>query len=81
MSDYKLIDETQWERSLHCRIFRDCVEPAFCITLELDITSFLKKVKERGFPFTFAMIYAVTKCANEIDEFRQRSVDGKIALY
>lgn len=28
-----------------------------------------------------AMIYAVSKCANEIEEFRYRFVDGKIVLF
>ena len=28
-----------------------------------------------------AMVYAVCKCANEIEEFRYRFLDGKIVLY
>jgi chloramphenicol O-acetyltransferase type B len=28
-----------------------------------------------------ALIYAVSKCANEVEEFRYRFVDGKIVLY
>ena len=28
-----------------------------------------------------AMVYAVCKCANEIDAFRYRFVDGQIVLY
>lgn len=27
------------------------------------------------------MVYAVTKCANEIEEFRYRFLDGKVVLY
>ncbi len=66
---------------MHCRVFRDSVEPAFCVTFELDITRFLKRVKEQGYSFTLAMVYAVCKCANEIEEFRYRFVDGKVVLF
>lgn len=53
----------------------------FCVTFELDITSFLKMIKEQGYSFTIAMVYAVCKCANMIEEFRYRFGDGKIVLF
>ena len=46
---YELIDEKNWKRAMHCMAFRDSVEPAFCVTFELDITKFLRKIKERVF--------------------------------
>jgi chloramphenicol O-acetyltransferase type B len=70
-----------WKRAMHCQVFRNCPEPAYCISLELDITRFLKKVKELNLSFTFSMIYAVSKCANEIEEFRYRFVDSEIVLF
>lgn len=78
---YKVIDEKNWKRAMHCMIFRNSIEPAFCVTFELDITNFLKKIKERKYSFTMSMIYAVSKCANEIEEFRYRFVDGKVVLF
>lgn len=78
---YQIIDEKNWKRSMHCMVFRNSVEPAFCVTFELDITNFLKMIKNKGYSFTFAMVYAICKCANEIEEFRYRFLDGKIVLY
>ncbi|MDO4300125.1 MAG: chloramphenicol acetyltransferase [Clostridia bacterium] len=78
---YKVIDEKNWKRAVHCMVFRNSVEPAFCVTFELDITNFLKKIKEQKYSFTMSMIYAVSKCANEIEEFRYRFVDGKVVLF
>lgn len=78
---YQIIDEKNWKRSMQCMIFRNSVEPAFCVTFELDITDFLKMIKNKGYSFTFAMVYAICKCANEIEEFRYRFLDGKIVLY
>lgn len=80
-NQYQIIDEKNWKRAMHCMIFRNSVEPAFCVTFELDITNFQKKIKEQGFSFTMAMVYAVSKCANEIEEFRYRFVDGKVVLF
>lgn len=62
-------------------VFRNSVEPAFCVTFEADITRFKRIVKEQGLSFTLAMVYAVCKCANEIDAFRYRFLDGNIVLF
>ncbi len=78
---YIEIDESSWKRAMHCAIFRNSVEPAFCVTFELDITSFLQRVRELGYSFTFSLIFAVSKCANEIEEFRYRFLDGKVVLF
>ena len=78
---YIEIDESTWPRAMHCAIFRNSVEPAFCVTFEADVTAFKKYVKDNGFSFTIAMVYAVCKCANQIEAFRYRFVDGKIVLF
>lgn len=78
---YEIIDQTNWKRAMHCMVFRNSIEPAFCLTCELDITDFLKKIKKQHFSFTMAMIYAVTYCANQIEEFRYRFVDGEVVLF
>lgn len=80
-NSYKVIDENTWERAMHCMIFRNSVEPAFCVTFEVDVTGLKKYVKENNLSFTLAMVYAVCKCANQIEEFRYRFVDGKIVLF
>lgn len=81
MNNYKVIDEQNWKRAMHCMVFRNSIEPAFCVTFELDITNFLNKIREEKLSFTMAMVYVVSKCANEIEEFRYRFLDGKIVLF
>lgn len=82
MSDkYKVIDEKTWERAMHCKIFRNSIEPSFCVTFEADITNFKCAVKEKKLSFTMAMVYAVCKCANEIEAFRYRFSDDKVVLF
>ena len=66
---------------MHCMVFRNSVEPAFCVTFEADVTNFLNKVKQHKYSFTLAMVYAVCKCANEIEAFRYRFLDGQVVLF
>ncbi|MEG0592455.1 MAG: CatA-like O-acetyltransferase [Coprobacillus sp.] len=80
-NQYKVIDEKTWNRAMHCMIFRNSVEPAFCVTFEADITNFKSKIKEQGLSFTMAMIFAVCKCANEIEAFRYRFLDEQVVLF
>lgn len=79
-NSYQIIDEKTWQRAMHCAVFRNSVEPAFCVTFTADITNFKRMVKEEGLSFTMAMVYAVCRCANDIEAFRYRFVDGKVLI-
>lgn len=78
---FEIIDETKWKRALHCQVFRNCIEPCYCVTFELDVTNFLKKIREANLSFTLSLIYAVSICANDIEEFRYRFLDGKVVIF
>lgn len=79
--EYKIIDMKNWKRAMHCMVFRNGIQPQYCVSFELDITNFLKKIKEHNYSFTFAVVYAASKCANEIEEFRYRFKDENVVLY
>jgi len=81
MNSYKIIDEKTWSRAIHCAIFRNYIEPNFCVTFEVDVTNFYKKIKAQNLSFTLSMVYAVCKCANDIENFRYRFLDDKIVLF
>ena len=49
INTYKVVDEKTWERAMHCMIFRNSVEPAFCVTFDVDVTNFLKKIREQNY--------------------------------
>ena len=66
---------------MHYQVFRDIPQPQYCVTFDLDISHFLPKVREMGCSFTFFMVYAVARCANEIEAFRCRFVDGKPCIF
>ena len=80
-NSYRIVDEKNWKRAMHCMVFRNSVEPAFCVTFEVDVTNFLQKTRKQKFSFTLAMVYAVCRCANDIEAFRYRFLDGKIFVF
>lgn len=77
----RFIDLSTWNRTAHYQAFRNRMQPQYGITFDLDITDFLQGIRGKGYSFTFAFIYAVTSCANQIEAFRCRIVDGKPAVY
>lgn len=78
---YKVIDMDNWNRKLHCGIFRNSAMPCYCITVDIDVTDFYAYVKKNNLSFTLSFIHAVSKCANETENFRYRFKDGDVVLY
>ena len=81
MNNYEVINQKNWLRATHCAIFRNCIEPCFCVTFEVDVTNFYKQIKLQNLSFTLSMVYAVCKCGNEIENFRYRFLNGEIVLF
>ncbi len=77
----KKIDLENWERKLHYQIFRNSVQPQYCVTFELDITHFLKVIRKHHYSFTYSFVFAVSKCANQIKEFRYRFFEGNPVIF
>jgi len=78
---FREIDTASWTRAEHCQMFRDHLDPTISVTFETDITNFHSSVKSQELSFTMAMTYALCNCANAIDAFRYRFVDGKIVEF
>lgn len=47
-TSYQVIDRKTWKRNMHCQIFQNSLEPQYGISLELDITNFLKRDNWNG---------------------------------
>jgi len=75
------IDIATWKRAEHFKFFHNADYPQYNICMNLDITNFLKQVKEKKLPFYYTMIYASVHVANEIEEFRYRIREGQVVLH
>ena len=49
--------------------------------MNIDITNFLNRIRKKKLPFYYAMTYATTYVANEIEEFRYRIREGQVVLH
>ena len=68
VNTYQVIDERNWERAMHCMVFRGSVEPAFCVTFEADITNFRRKVKAQNLSFTLSRHISLGKDSRFFNE-------------
>lgn len=71
------IDLENWKRREHFEFFYQMDYPQYNICANIDITQFLRFVKENKLPFYYAMIYAATKVTDECENFRYRVREGK----
>src|SRR5512137_854618 len=72
------IDIETWPRRKHFEAFSAFNHPHFGMSANVDLTGFNPAVKERGISFTVAIIYVISRAANDIPEFRQRIRGGKV---
>ena len=68
----RTIDLESWPRKQHFDKFRDCHVPHFTMCADVDLTALRRAAKLRAVPITTAIVYVVTRAANDIPEFRQR---------
>ena len=67
---FQQIDFASWEREEHFHHYYTAVPCSYSITVELDVTTLQKHVKERGLSFYPVMIHGIAKIVNRHKEFR-----------
>lgn len=75
---FKVIDFKTYDRFDHFNHFMTMENPFINITVDVDITNWIQKVKNEKRPFFLSFLYEVGKAANGIKELRQRILNGKI---
>ena len=78
MKDYIKIDMNTYSRAEHFALFHDCAYPYVGVTVDVDITDFIARVKANGYPLFMSIMWCAAKAANSIPEFRRRLLDGEI---
>ncbi len=78
MKDYIKIDMATYNRAEHFALFHDCAYPYVGVTVDVDITDFIARVKAKGYPLFMSIMWCAAKAANSIPEFRRRLLDGEI---
>ncbi|HOO43920.1 MAG TPA: chloramphenicol acetyltransferase [Bacillota bacterium] len=77
----KKIDIANWKRIKHYNFYKDFDFPLFSITVNLDITDFVKHVKANDIRFFPTFLYLMMKSMNNIDEFKYRIRGSEVVLH
>lgn len=67
-----VIDITNWNRADAYYIFKSFDVPYTNLCSDLDITNFMRFIRENDYYFFAALLYYMTKAANVVKEFRYR---------
>ena len=79
---FQKIDFQTWERTKEFRFFMNNLRNVISITVDLDVTVFLRRVKARGQKFYPSMLWAVSCVVNAHEEFRMgRNAEGEYGIY
>jgi chloramphenicol O-acetyltransferase type A len=68
----RYIDMQNWPRREHFKVFSAFDHPHFSMCANVDLTELLSAVKQHGYSITVAIVYVISRSANEIPEFRYR---------
>jgi chloramphenicol O-acetyltransferase type A len=74
----RYIDMQTWPRREHFKVFSAFDHPHAGLCANVDLTAFYPAVKQRGYSITVALVYAISRAANAIPEFRYRIRAGKV---
>ena len=76
---YRVIHMADDPRSGQFAYFRSMADPWAGITIPVDITEFYAALNGR--PFFLSFLYALTRAANAVPEFRRRLLDGQVVEF
>lgn len=68
----KKIEFKSAHRKKHFEFFNGMNHPHFNLCGNVEITGFINRVKEENLSFTPALVWVLSKCANDLPEFKQR---------
>ena len=68
----RVIDQENWPRRQHFRIFRGFDHPHISLSVQVDITELWEKRDRLDASPTTGLVYVLTKAANRVPELRQR---------
>lgn len=80
--NFKLIEVDNWKRKEYFEHYLKDIPCTYSMTVELDVTRFIDKTKDRNIKFYFAMIYMISSVVNNREEFRMAlNEDGKVGIF
>ncbi|MEE1032189.1 MAG: CatA-like O-acetyltransferase [Ruminococcus sp.] len=72
------IDYNAWDRK---EIYEAFDGYLYCLTVEVDVTHFLRILKEKQYKFYPSICYCIAKTVNENQDYRYAKIDGVIGYW
>lgn len=79
--EYHMLDMEHFPRRAHFEYFSAMDNPYVGVTVEVDITGFLRRCREKEYPFFLTFLHTVGQAANRVPQLRQRILNGGIAQF
>ena len=77
----KEIDVSTWKRKTPYECFSKYSNPVFSMTVRLDVTELVEFSKRTKTSFFVNFVFVVSKCLNNLDDFRLRINGDKVVLF
>ncbi|MGW8143623.1 MAG: CatA-like O-acetyltransferase [Anaerolineales bacterium] len=74
----RYLDLENWPRREHFDLFRIWTYPHFNFCANVNLTKLYPEVKDQGISITIAIVYVLSRAANDIPEFRYRIHGDKV---
>ena len=68
----RILDMARYERRAQFDYFRSLAYPYVGVTVEVDVTDYLARLRAAGYPFFLSFCRSVTRAANAVPQLRQR---------
>ena len=75
------LDIDSWNRKEHYHLFKDFEDPFFGLVADVEISQTATYCKEKGYSLFLFYHYACSLAVNQIETFRYRIVEDKVAIY
>lgn len=78
---YQRIDLANYPRREHFAYFNTLAYPYVGLTVNVDITACLARIKREGLPFFLTVCYCASRAANAVPALRQRILNGEVVQF
>jgi chloramphenicol O-acetyltransferase type A len=78
---YQQFNIEEWNRKHIYHLFSTYDDPFFNICSNVEVTALNTFCKSRNYSFSLALLYFSMEAANELPEFRLRTIDNKLVLF
>lgn len=78
---YKVVNIDEWPRKTTYDFFRDYADPFFNITANVEVEGVYNFCKQHGLSVALSLLYCSLTAANEVRQFRIRSLDDRLVEY